>query len=70
MAVVFVSFAAIDDTLVKMIGIGLATAVLVDATVIRVVLAPAVLGMLGHGAWWPSVREPTADPHPTPTLTT
>ncbi|SCG61450.1 MMPL family transporter [Micromonospora coxensis] len=69
MAVVFVSFAAIDDTLVKMIGIGLATAVLVDATVIRVVLAPAVLGMLGHRAWWPSVHEPAADARPTPTRT-
>ncbi|MEV4491071.1 MMPL family transporter [Micromonospora coxensis] len=69
MAVVFVSFAAIDDTLVKMIGIGLATAVLVDATVIRVVLAPAVLGLLGHRAWWPSVREPAVDPQPAPTLT-
>ncbi|MGK5444827.1 MMPL family transporter [Micromonospora sp. URMC 105] len=59
MAAVFVSFAAIDDTLVKMIGIGLATAVLVDATVIRVVLAPAVLGMLGHRAWWPLRRSPS-----------
>ncbi|MCM0675336.1 MMPL family transporter [Micromonospora phytophila] len=53
MAAVFISFASIEDTLVKMIGIGLATAVLVDATLIRVVLAPAVLGMLGHRAWWP-----------------
>ncbi|SCG47000.1 MMPL family transporter [Micromonospora halophytica] len=70
MAMVFLSFAAIDDTLVKMIGIGLATAVLVDATVIRVVLAPAVLGMLGHRAWWPSTRRPVADPQPTPAPTT
>ncbi|WJK41621.1 MMPL family transporter [Solwaraspora sp. WMMA2056] len=53
MAVVFLSFVWIDDTLVKMIGIGLATAVIIDATVIRVVLAPAVLSLLGHHAWWP-----------------
>ncbi|MEH0982330.1 MMPL family transporter [Micromonospora sp. CPCC 205556] len=64
MAVVFVSFAAIDDTLVKMIGIGLATAVLVDATVIRVVLAPALLGLLGHRAWWPLRRPSTAPAGP------
>ncbi|TDC37317.1 MMPL family transporter [Micromonospora sp. KC213] len=62
MAVVFISFAAIDDTLVKMIGIGLATAVLVDATVIRVVLAPAVLGMLSHRAWWPDTTGPAGAP--------
>lgn len=66
MAAVFVSFASIDDTLVKMIGIGLATAVLVDATVLRVVLAPAVLGMLGHRAWWPLRRPPSDEPAPDP----
>ncbi|HEU5110488.1 MAG TPA: MMPL family transporter [Micromonosporaceae bacterium] len=60
MAVVFVTFALIDDTLVKMIGIGLAAAVIVDATVIRVVLAPAVMMLLGHRAWWPArARTPT-----------
>ncbi|TDC71239.1 MMPL family transporter [Micromonospora sp. KC606] len=67
MAVVFLSFAAIDDTLVKMIGIGLATAVLVDATVIRVILAPAALAMLGHRAWWPAT-SPTRRRRP-PDLT-
>ncbi|ROO52360.1 RND superfamily putative drug exporter [Micromonospora sp. Llam0] len=56
MAVVFLSFVWIDDTLVKMVGIGLATAVVIDATVIRVVLAPAVLSLLGHRAWWPGRR--------------
>jgi RND superfamily putative drug exporter len=57
MAVVFLSFVGINDTMVKMIGIGLATAVVVDATVIRVVLAPAVLGLLGRWAWWPVARR-------------
>jgi RND superfamily putative drug exporter len=56
MSVVFVTFASIDDTLVKMVGIGLAAAVLVDATVIRVVLAPAVMILLGRRAWWPTRR--------------
>ncbi|GAA1039804.1 hypothetical protein GCM10009557_59410 [Virgisporangium ochraceum] len=56
MSVVFISFASIDEVLVKMIGVGLATAVIVDATVIRMVLAPAVMSVLGHRAWWPSRR--------------
>jgi hypothetical protein len=54
MAVVFISFASIDEILVKMIGVGLATAVMIDATIIRIVLAPAVMSLLGHRAWWPS----------------
>jgi putative drug exporter of the RND superfamily len=67
MSVVFVSFASIDDILVKMIGIGLAAAVIVDATVIRVVLAPAVMSLLGDRAWWPAHRRaPAAAPAPRP----
>jgi putative drug exporter of the RND superfamily len=56
---VFLSFAMIDDVLVKMVGVGLAVAVVVDATVIRTVLAPAVMSLLGHRAWWrPGRRFP------------
>jgi uncharacterized membrane protein YdfJ with MMPL/SSD domain len=47
MSVVFISFASIDEVLVKMIGVGLATAVIIDATVIRMVLALAVMSLLG-----------------------
>jgi RND superfamily putative drug exporter len=59
MSVVFISFASIDEILVKMIGVGLATAVIIDATIIRVVLAPAVMSLLSHRAWWPNHRHPT-----------
>jgi putative drug exporter of the RND superfamily len=59
MSVVFISFASIDEILIKMIGVGLATAVIVDATVIRMLLAPAVMSLLGRRAWWPA-RRPTA----------
>jgi RND superfamily putative drug exporter len=59
MAVVFLSFAMIDDVLVKMVGVGLAVAVVVDATVIRTVLAPAVMSLLGHRAWWRPGRPST-----------
>jgi RND superfamily putative drug exporter len=59
MSVVFISFASIDEILVKMIGVGLATAVIIDATIIRVVLAPAVMSLLSHRAWWPNHRHST-----------
>jgi hypothetical protein len=50
-------------------GVGLATAVILDATIIRVVLAPAVMSLLGHHAWWPT-RQPTPEPAPEPELLT
>ncbi|MFJ5265005.1 MMPL family transporter [Streptomyces sp. NPDC088387] len=52
MACVFLSFVSVPETLIQMIGIGLATAVIVDATVIRMVLVPALMSMLGDRAWW------------------
>jgi RND superfamily putative drug exporter len=52
MTLVFVGFVADGETEVKMIGLGLATAVLIDVTLVRLVLAPAVLELLGERAWW------------------
>ncbi|MDG6103939.1 MMPL family transporter [Dactylosporangium aurantiacum] len=52
MTLVFVGFVADSETEVKMIGLGLATAVLIDVTLVRLILAPAVLEMLGERAWW------------------
>ncbi|WP_196279059.1 MMPL family transporter [Catellatospora vulcania] len=52
MTLVFVGFVADGETEVKMIGLGLATAVLIDVTLVRMVLAPAVLELLGERAWW------------------
>jgi RND superfamily putative drug exporter len=49
---VFAAFAFQDNALIKTIGIGLATAVLLDAFLVRMVLVPAVLIMLGRRAWW------------------
>src|SRR6202023_2574114 len=40
------------DVSVKQIGLGLAAAVLVDATVVRLVLVPAVMELLGKPNWW------------------
>src|SRR5205823_6262589 len=52
MVSVFLSFLLVNDPTVKMIGLGLASAVLVDATVIRMVLVPATMALLGRANWW------------------
>ncbi len=52
MIAVFVSFVFGGDPTIKMMGVGLATAVLVDATLIRLVLVPATMKLLGNANWW------------------
>ena len=52
MVVVFLSFCLTPDPGVKQVGLGLAVAVLIDATVVRLVLVPAVMEMLGKANWW------------------
>jgi RND superfamily putative drug exporter len=52
MTVVFLGFVANPSPLVKMMGLGLATAIVLDATVVRMVLVPAVMALLGRAAWW------------------
>jgi RND superfamily putative drug exporter len=52
MIVVFLSFVAGADVSVKQIGLGLAVAVLIDATLVRMVLVPGVMELLGKANWW------------------
>lgn len=52
MFAVFASFVAGDSTEIKMFGLGLAVAVLLDATVIRLLLVPATMRLLGDANWW------------------
>jgi len=52
MVSVFLSFVTQDDVVVKMMGVGLATAVLVDATIVRLLLVPSVMTILGRANWW------------------
>jgi RND superfamily putative drug exporter len=52
MVVVFLSFVLGANASVKQVGLGLAVAVLVDATVVRLVLVPAVMELLGKANWW------------------
>jgi putative drug exporter of the RND superfamily len=52
MIVVFLAFLAAQDVFLKLLGIGMATAILVDATIVRMVLVPAVMQLLGQRNWW------------------
>jgi putative drug exporter of the RND superfamily len=52
MVFVFASFLLGDERVVKLFGLGLASAVLVDAVIIRSVLVPAIMQLFGKAAWW------------------
>jgi RND superfamily putative drug exporter len=52
MIAVFLSFVASPVPSVKMLGLGLATAIAVDATLVRMVLVPATMSLLGDANWW------------------
>ena len=52
MVVVFLAFLAAPDIFLKLFGIGLASAIFLDATLIRMVLVPAVMQLLGSRNWW------------------
>jgi len=52
MVCVFTSFVLNGDPIVKEFGVGLAVAIAIDATVVRCLLVPAVMTLLGKTAWW------------------
>ena len=52
MVVVFLAFVASPEVFLKLFGIGLAAAIFLDATVVRMVLVPAVMQLLGPRNWW------------------
>jgi len=63
MVVVFASFVLSDDPTVKMLAIGMAFAVLIDASLVRMILVPSVMALLDAKAWWmPRWLEPVV-PH-------
>jgi RND superfamily putative drug exporter len=49
---VFAAFVLGDEPIIKMFGVGLATAVLLDATIVRMIIVPAAMTLLGRAAWW------------------
>jgi RND superfamily putative drug exporter len=69
MVAVFLGFALDPAVAIKMIGIGLATAIAIDATVVRLVLVPATMALLGARNWylpaWLDRLLPNVDPHGT-----
>jgi RND superfamily putative drug exporter len=56
MIAVFGAFAFARVLVIQLLGFGLAVAVLLDATIIRLVLVPAVLHLAGRWNWWPGTR--------------
>jgi RND superfamily putative drug exporter len=68
-AVVFACFMVGGNAVIGQIGLGLTLAVLLDATVVRMLLVPATMALLGHAAWWPSGtanRRPDSSEPPIP----
>jgi len=77
MIVVFGSFLLEDDRILKLFGVGLAVAVFLDATLVRMLLVPATMELLGERNWWLpgwldrvlprlNVEGPADDPHGEP----
>ena len=52
MASVFIAFVASSQVVIKMLAVGLAASVLIDATIVRLVLVPATMTLLGRANWW------------------
>jgi RND superfamily putative drug exporter len=57
MVVVFSAFGAAPLVFVKALGLGMALAVLLDATVVRMLLVPSAMALLGHLNWWTPLRR-------------
>ena len=52
MCTFFLSFVLGDNIIIKLFGIGFASAILIDATLIRMVIVPSTMGLLGDANWW------------------
>ena len=52
MVAVFLAFVFSPETFLKLMGVGMAAAIFVDATIVRMVLVPAVMQLLGRANWW------------------
>jgi RND superfamily putative drug exporter len=52
MCAVFLAFAQADVVIIKAIGVGLAIAIAVDATIVRILIVPSVMRILGRANWW------------------
>lgn len=84
MVTVFLAFVFGDQRIIKEFGVGLATAIFVDATIVRLIIVPSMMELLGEANWWlprwldhvlphinlerPRVKSP--EPVPAPVLVT
>ncbi|WP_133980552.1 MMPL family transporter [Kribbella voronezhensis] len=64
MVSVFAVFATLGMIEMKQMGVGLAVAVLIDATLVRIVMLPSIMVLLGRKAWWPNKIRTAAQPEP------
>jgi RND superfamily putative drug exporter len=63
MVSVFAIFATLSMLEMKQMGVGLSVAILIDATLVRVVMLPSILTLMGDKVWWPQrVRRPQPEP--------
>ena len=69
MVAVFLAFVTAPEPFLKLLGVGMATAILVDATIVRMLLVPALMQLIGRANWWipdwldrvlPGLPEPQA----------
>jgi uncharacterized membrane protein YdfJ with MMPL/SSD domain len=78
--IVIGAFSASGITFIKLMGVGMIVALLVDATVVRVLLVPATMRLLGRANWWAprplrrlcaryGIKEETPGPAPVPSVT-
>ncbi len=64
MVCVFTSFVLNGNPIVKEFGVGLAVAIAIDSTLVRCLLVPAIMVLLGKWAWWmPGLARPPRAPH-------
>ena len=64
MIAVFIAFSSADVVMVRAVGVGMALAVFLDATLVRTLLVPATMRLLGRLNWWTPFRR--AEPRPPP----
>ena len=56
MIVVFAGFALGEFLIIKILGFALATAIIIDATLVRLAIGPALMQLGGRWNWWPGRR--------------
>lgn len=63
MVAVFAAFVPSPELVLKVIGVGMAAAIFIDATIVRMLLVPAVMHLTGRATWWLPARLGRALPH-------